>query len=72
MTRIANRYPGEKPKKPTTVIKRATIDSCVHRIMCAGSKTDAFRRDLRIRGLRSTTRVTDQKVNFWSIPKKSL
>jgi hypothetical protein len=42
MTRIANRYPGEKPKQPIAVIKRATIDSSVHQIMRVGGKTDAF------------------------------
>jgi hypothetical protein len=69
-TRIAYRYPREKPKQPTAVIKRAIVDSSVHRIMCVSSKTDVFRRDLRICGLQSTTRATDQKVNFLINPQK--
>jgi hypothetical protein len=40
--------------------------------MHVSSQTVAFRRDLHIRGLRSTIRVTDQKVNSWSIPEVSL
>jgi hypothetical protein len=53
-------------------IKQVTIHSSIHRIMHVSSQTVAFRRDLRIRGLRSTIRATDQKVKFWSTPKVSL
>jgi hypothetical protein len=40
--------------------------------MRVSSQTVAFRRDLHIRGLRSTIRATDQKVNFGSTPEVSL
>jgi hypothetical protein len=34
--------PWRKPKQPTAIIKRATIDSSVHRIMRVSSQTVAF------------------------------
>jgi hypothetical protein len=40
--------------------------------MRVSSQTVVFRRDLRIRGLRSTIRAMDQKVNFLSTPEVSL
>jgi hypothetical protein len=39
--------------------------------MRVSSQTVTFRRDLCIRGLRSTIRATDQKVNFWSTSEAS-
>jgi hypothetical protein len=51
--------------------EQLTIDSSDFRIMHVSSQTVTFRQDLRIRGLRSTIRATDQKVNFWSTPKVS-
>jgi hypothetical protein len=42
------------------------------RIKHVNIKTDAFRRDLHIRGLGSTIEPMDQKVKFWSTPKFSL
>jgi hypothetical protein len=53
-----------KPKQPTAIIKRATIDSSDLRIEHVNIKMVAFRRDLHIRGLRSTIGATDQKVKF--------
>jgi hypothetical protein len=53
-------------------IKQGTIHSSVHQIMRVNSQMIVFRRDLRIRGLRSTIRATDQKLNFWSTPEVSL
>jgi hypothetical protein len=46
---------------PMVHIKRVTIHSSDLRIMRVSSQTVAFRRDLRIRGLRSTIGATDQK-----------
>jgi hypothetical protein len=62
----------EKLIYPMIHIKRVIIDSSDLRIMRVSSQTVAFRRDLRIRGLRSTIRATDQKVNFGSTPEVSL
>jgi hypothetical protein len=53
-------------------IKQVTIHSAVHQIMRVSSQTVAFRRDLRIRGLRSTIGATNQKFNFWSTSEASL
>jgi hypothetical protein len=46
------------------------FDSSIHPLTCVSIKTDAFRRNLRIRGLRSTIGATVQKSNFghlWSL-----
>jgi hypothetical protein len=45
-------------------IKLLTHDSSDLRIKHVNIKTVALRRDLRIRGLRSTTRATAQNVKF--------
>jgi hypothetical protein len=45
------------------------FDSSIHPLTHVSIKTDAFRRDLRIRDLRSTIGATVQKVKFWSTPK---
>jgi hypothetical protein len=49
-----------------TEIKLLICDSSDLRIKHVSIKTDAFRRDLCIRGLRSTIGATIQKVKFWS------
>jgi hypothetical protein len=54
---------------PTVHIKRVIIDSSDLQIMRVSSQTVVFRRDLRIRGLRSTIRAMDQKVNFCQLLK---
>jgi hypothetical protein len=50
---------GKNLIHPTINIKRVTIHSSVHQIMGVSRQTVAFRRDLRIRGLRSTIGATD-------------
>jgi hypothetical protein len=49
--------------------KWAILDPSNLRIKHVNIKTVAFRRYLRIRGLRSTIGVTVQKVKFWSTPE---
>jgi hypothetical protein len=58
--------PSEHPRVQNI---RTILDSSDLRIMHVSSQTVAFRRDLRIRGLRSTIGATDQKVKFWSTLK---
>jgi hypothetical protein len=53
-----------KPKHPTVKNKLFIRDPSDLRIKHVNSKTAAFRRDLRIRGLRSTIGATVQKVKF--------
>jgi hypothetical protein len=53
-----------KPKHPTAKNKLFIRDLSDLRIKHVNSKTVAFRRDLLIRGLRSTIRATVQKVKF--------
>jgi hypothetical protein len=42
------------------------LDSPILRIKRVNSQTDAFKQDIRIRGLRSTIISMVQKVKFWS------
>jgi hypothetical protein len=55
----------EKPKYPTTEIKVLTRDPSELRIKHVNTKTVAFQRDLRIRGLRSTIKATVQKLKIF-------
>jgi hypothetical protein len=50
-------------------IKLSIHDSSVLQIKHVSIKTDAFQRDLRIRGLHLSIGATVQKVNFWSTPE---
>jgi hypothetical protein len=54
---------------PTAKIKLLICDSSDLRIKYVSIKTDVFRRDLHIRGLRSSIGATVQKVKFWSTLK---
>jgi hypothetical protein len=51
---------------PTAEIKLLICDSSDFQIKHVSIKMDAFRRDLRIRGLRSSSGATVQKVKVWS------
>jgi hypothetical protein len=53
---------------PMVQIKQAILDPSDVRNKHVSIKTDAFQRDLHIHGLRSSIRVTVQKVKFWSTP----
>jgi hypothetical protein len=57
------------PKHTTAKNKLFICDLSDLQIQHVNSKTVAFRRDLRIRGLRSTIGATVQKVKFWSTPE---
>jgi hypothetical protein len=45
-------------------IKRPTVNSYVLRIQCVSSRTNLFRQDIRIRGIRLSIGATIQMVNF--------
>jgi hypothetical protein len=60
---------GENLVHSTTENKQVIQDSSILRIERVSIKMDAFQRDFRIRGLRSTIGATVQKVKFWSTPE---